>query len=143
MRNEIGPFFFWQNSWIKPNRQKWPKFINYNGLATMSHGYKGYFPLCNHDLWLERGEFYGIFQLNSYFLWTFRRSGVKNAIFMGKSHEISLFATASHSCKGKNILCNCDRRLRRGKYLFIFRKMSWLLKTCIYLWCWQSRIPES
>ena len=25
---------------------------------------------------------------------------------MGKSHEISLFATVSHVCKGKNILCN-------------------------------------
>ena len=83
----------------------------------MSHGYKGYFPLCNHDLWLERGEFHAIFQLNSYFLWTFLRSGVQNAIFMGKSNAISLFATA-RILKGHQVLSF----VRSKVVLFMFRK---------------------
>ena len=32
---------------------------------------------------------------------------------MGKSHEISFFATVSHGCKRKNIVCNQDSWLRR------------------------------
>ena len=41
MKNEIGPFL--QNSLIYPKNFKLPKFINYNGLATMSHGCEEYF----------------------------------------------------------------------------------------------------
>ena len=38
----------------------------------------------------------------------FKKNGVQNANFMGKSNIISLFAAISHNCKGKNILCNHD-----------------------------------
>ena len=34
-------------------------------------------------------------------MWKCLRSGVKNAIFIRKSHQISLFATVSHRCKGE------------------------------------------
>ena len=50
------------NSLIDPYFQKWLKYINNNGLATMSHGCKGYFPLCNHDWRLQKGYSHEIFQ---------------------------------------------------------------------------------
>ena len=87
--------------------------------------------------------------------WKILRSGVQNAIFMGNSHEISIFATVRHGCKGKNILCNHDSWLQRiffalqpwltvakrqilWDFPIIFIKMRWLPKTCIYLWFWQN-----
>ena len=154
MRNEIGPFL--PNSLTNPNFQKWPKCIDYYGFATKTHCCKGYSPLSNHYWWLQKGHFHGIFQLNSHFLWKFPRSGVQNLILMGKSHKISLFATVSNGCKGKNILRNHDLWLRRIFFLLqpwlavakrliswefpiLFMKMSWLLKTCICLWILQKR----
>ena len=50
---------------------------------------------------VAKGKYYGIFQWNLHFLLDFSRRGVPNPIFMGKSHEISLFAIVSHGCKGK------------------------------------------
>ena len=147
---------FFPNSLINPNFQKWPKLINYYGCATMSHGCKGCFSLCNHDGLLQKGYFHEIFQWNSHLLWKILKSGVQNAIFMGKSQENSLFATVSHRCKGKNILCNYDswlqriffhlqtwltvaKRLISWDFPILFMKMSWLLQACIYLWIWQKR----
>ena len=73
------------------------------------------------------------FSMKSTFLWNFPKSGVQNAIFMRKSHEISLFATVSHGCKGKNILgISWD-------FPIVFMKTSWLLKTRSYLWIWRKR----
>ena len=67
---------------------------------------KDIFPFATIPDSCKKGYYNGIFQPNSPFLLKFPSSGVHNAIFMGKSHEISLFATVSHGCKGKNILCN-------------------------------------
>ena len=74
-----------------------------------------------------------IFSIKFTFLWKLPVSGVQNSIFMGKSHEISVFATVSHGCKGENILwnhyswlqrifslCNRDWWLWRGKFYWIF-----------------------
>ena len=47
------------------------------------------------------------------FFWNFQISGVQNSIFMGKSHEIYLFTTVSHSYKGQNINSNHDSWLQR------------------------------
>ena len=137
--------FFLPNSLNNPDFQKWPNFTYYYGFACMSHGCEGYFLLSNHEGWLQKGWFHGIFQENLHFLWNFPKNGVQKAIFNGKSHENSYFATASHGCKGENILRYHDSWLQ--KILFplkpwltvakrviswdfpnIFMKMDWLLK---------------
>ena len=137
----------------------------------------------NHWSWLKRilspwqsrlmaakSIFNGICPLNLHFLWNFPKSGVKNAIFIEKFHNIRLLAIISHGCKGKNIIHNHDPWLRRiffpsqlwltvanrlisWDFSIKFMKMSWLLKTCIlyefgkkepiYFLNLQSRFPES
>ena len=52
----------------------------------------------------------------------FFRNGVQNDIFMEKFHEISLFATVSHGCKGEKIICNHDSWLQR----IFFSLQPWL-----------------
>ena len=45
---------------------------------------------------------------NIYFLIKINKKWGPNAIFMGKSHKIHLFATVSQGCKGEKILCHCE-----------------------------------
>ena len=80
----------------------------------------------------------------------------QTVIFMGKSHELSLFATIGHCWKGKNILRNHDswfwrifstlqpwltvaKKLISWDFPIIFMQMIWLLKTCMDLWTWQKK----
>ena len=104
----------------------------------------------------KKVNFMVFFNKIPFFVWKFLISGVQNAIFIVKSHETIHFATVSYGCKGKNILRNHDswwqriffpwqpwltvaKRLILWYFPITFMKMSWLLKTCIYLWFWQKR----
>ena len=107
-------------------------------------------------LMVEKRKISWNFKIISTFLWNFPKSSVQNAIFMGKSHEISFFAIVSHGCIGKNIFGNHDwwfqrilfplkpwltlaKRLSSCDFPNVYLKMSWLLKTWIYLWIRQKK----
>ena len=76
--------------------------------------------------------------------------------YLENCFNFGLFATISHGCEGENILRNHESWLRKiffpsqpcvtvAKRLIswdfptIFMKISWLLKTCVYLWIWQKK----
>ena len=120
MRNEIGRFLPY--SLINPNFQKWPYFIHYYGFATITHGCKAYFSFATMTDGCIKVIFIEFFNNINIFCETFQQMVSKNAVFMWKSHEISLFATVSHGCKGKIILCNHDSWLQR----IFFSLQPWL-----------------
>ena len=125
--------------------------------------------LCNHESWL--GRIFSPLQpwlmlakrLTSWicsikflFLVKISKMWFPKCHIHRKSYEISLFATVSHRCKEKTVLCNHDswlpriflpsppwltvaKRLMLWEFSIIFMKISWLLKTCIYLWFWQKK----